>query len=1373
MMQFGQFDYSSQSSNYGMDTSYAGHQTPGYNPSILTPDTSQAFSAPPGGDNYDDEPPLMEDDFKEFQVMIENNTKSWSNYNYSDRDICYKHNNAAPVSTSFNITCNKTLFGNQVRILLTTNSAQLVLCDVRIYGECDDGTFGASCTNKCGTHCKGICDKDNGTCESCEPGWTESRCTKECYETTAANYNGSRNTTVDGTKCQRWDAHVPHTHILDRTGIFPDVSATEASNYCRDPDGEGSPWCYTTDPNIRWQFCGIDTCHSECNAGTFGDECTRTCSRQCKDSVCSKLNGVCNEGCIPGYKGRHCNTSCKTGTYGDSCKFNCSGNCRNNEVCRKTDGVCAGGCSPGFKGAKCDQMCKDGKYGDNCTQSCSGYCINSTDCRKTDGICVDGCSPGYRADKCDQKCVDGKYGRNCGFNCSGNCRNNSVCNKLDGSCAKGCKKGYIGNNCNEKCPDGFYGANCTSNCSTHCLNNTVCLHTNGTCINGCDPGWIGYICKDECEHGMYGKECASNCSSNCFNGSVCMHTNGSCINGCHPGWTGKNCMKECPAGTYGLDCSLNCSDHCLNTSLCNSVNGYCSLGCEQGWIGKTCDSTCPNGTYGKECSSNCSTNCLKGSVCLHTNGSCESGCAPGWVGETCQQVEKQVVVEGVTEGVSAAIIAVVVIVIVTVILAVFYMKRNTLVEKFHSLQVLYHSQQKRDENSFHNEMFMHEHAEIEGFASGYGELMTAQNTDPTYANTSLADADSQLKRVKGKDTISSSRHPGGNSCSAKQTKWFTGQNDMEYYNITPMRRTANTIYLSDLEQFMKEKCLIEGYFQSQFETIATGFLYPTTVALKQRNLHKNRFKKMYPYDHSRVKLKVLPGQPDSDYINASFIKGQRKDQAYIAAQGPVSENVNEFWRMIWEIDVRTVIIVTNFAENGKMKCIQYWENKDEAVIYGQINVTLKTEKIFAEFTIREFSVFHQEDVLMKRDITQFHFTAWPDKSVPKTIPSLLHFWRKVRQNDENKARTWLIHCSAGVGRTGTFIALDILFEQAEQMGFIDVYQCVKDLREQRVNLVQTHEQYVCLYKVMLELFCLPFKPVNVDVFMTKYHQLLEKDNKSKKLKLLLEYESLENAKIWLKANNRRRESREEPTDKLTKKNTFGYIDNIESGEFRPILSTYVPGCTNSIKAVYVPSYFDLHEYIIVQCHPQYKMETCRLIIEKDVGLVVTFPTDIKTTAFFELSASENDPFVVLCQSQIQTGEYTIKDHVLQSPNKKHCFKEIVFECWSSKSIVPDSPQSMLNLATEINLQGQQVSDLPHGRKYILFQCSNGVDRSGLVAVLLNVLNRTRFDNEVSIPQVIQRLRHNRREIIPNFKQYKFCYDVLCCHLESNATYANV
>ncbi|XP_053400150.1 uncharacterized protein LOC128557190 [Mercenaria mercenaria] len=118
------------------------------------------------------------DYFKNFEVMVENETfaNRYGNNIFTAQEVCYKHDNSSPRTTNIDITCNKPIFGNQLRIRLATNGTQLVLCDVRIYGECSDGTFGVSCTETCSTHCEDVCNKDYGTCSSCSPGWTGTSC---------------------------------------------------------------------------------------------------------------------------------------------------------------------------------------------------------------------------------------------------------------------------------------------------------------------------------------------------------------------------------------------------------------------------------------------------------------------------------------------------------------------------------------------------------------------------------------------------------------------------------------------------------------------------------------------------------------------------------------------------------------------------------------------------------------------------------------------------------------------------------------------------------------------------------------------------------------------------------------------------------------------------------------------------------------------------------------------------------------------------------------------------------------------------------------------------------------------------------------------
>ncbi|XP_030622900.1 receptor-type tyrosine-protein phosphatase beta [Chanos chanos] len=282
------------------------------------------------------------------------------------------------------------------------------------------------------------------------------------------------------------------------------------------------------------------------------------------------------------------------------------------------------------------------------------------------------------------------------------------------------------------------------------------------------------------------------------------------------------------------------------------------------------------------------------------------------------------------------------------------------------------------------------------------------------------------------------------------------------------RRISSPIKIVQFEAHLTKLQADSNYLLSEeFEDLKdVGRNQPLDTALLPENRGKNRYNNILPYDSTRVKLSYVDDDPCSDYINASYIPGNNFRREYIATQGPLPGTKDDFWKMVWEQNVHNIVMVTQCVEKGRVKCDHYWPFDQDPLYYGDLIVQMQSESVLPEWTIREFKICSEDQLGYSRVVRQFHYTVWPDHGVPETTQSLIQFVRTVRDyiNRTPGSGATVVHCSAGVGRTGTFIALDRVLQQLDTKDTVDIYGAVFDLRLHRSHMVQTECQYAYLHQ---------------------------------------------------------------------------------------------------------------------------------------------------------------------------------------------------------------------------------------------------------------------------------------------------------------------
>ncbi|XP_026538240.1 receptor-type tyrosine-protein phosphatase T, partial [Notechis scutatus] len=580
----------------------------------------------------------------------------------------------------------------------------------------------------------------------------------------------------------------------------------------------------------------------------------------------------------------------------------------------------------------------------------------------------------------------------------------------------------------------------------------------------------------------------------------------------------------------------------------------------------------------------------------------------------------------------------------------------------------------------------------------------------------------------------------------------------------PRGQFQPAIRVADLLQHITQMKRGQGYgFKEEYEALPEGQTASWDTAKEDENRNKNRYGNIISYDHSRVRLQLLDGDPHSDYINANYIDGYHRPHHYIATQGPMQETVKDFWRMIWQENSVSVVMVTNLVEVGRVKCVRYWP--DDTEVYGDIKVTLIETEPLAEYVIRTFTV-QKKGYHEIREIRQFHFTSWPDHGVPCYATGLLGFVRQVKFLNPPDAGPIVVHCSAGAGRTGCFIAIDIMLDMAENEGVVDIFNCVRELRSQRVNLVQTEEQYVFVHDAILEACLCGNTAIPVCEFRSIYYNISRLDPQTNSSQIKDEFQTLnivtprvrpEDCSIGLLPRNH-------------DKNRC--MDVLPLDRCLPFLISVDGESSNYINAALMDSHKQPAAFIVTQ-HPlpntgadfwrlvfDYNCSSVVMLNEMDAAQLCMQYWPEKTSCCYgpiqvEFVSADIDEDIInrifrICNMARPQDGYRIVQH-------------LQYIGWPAYRDTPPSKRSLLKVVRRLE-KWQEQYDGRDGRTVV--HCLNGGGRSGTFCAICSVCEMIQQQNIIDVFHIVKTLRNNKSNMVETLEQYKFVYEVALEYLSS-------
>ncbi|XP_032883782.1 receptor-type tyrosine-protein phosphatase C [Amblyraja radiata] len=567
-------------------------------------------------------------------------------------------------------------------------------------------------------------------------------------------------------------------------------------------------------------------------------------------------------------------------------------------------------------------------------------------------------------------------------------------------------------------------------------------------------------------------------------------------------------------------------------------------------------------------------------------------------------------------------------------------------------------------------------------------------------------------------------------------------------------------------------------FLAEFQSIPRVFTkFSVKEARKNCNVNKNRYVDILPYDHNRVQLSTVTGEHGSDYINASFIDGFNEPRKYIAAQGPKEETADDFWKMVWEQKVTVVVMVTRCEEGKRPKCTQYWPTMEEKSMYfGDFSVRIKEEKWCPDYVIRKLFIAPKE-TSPDREVTQIQFTRWPDHGVPEDPHLLLKLRQRVNTFRNLFSGPIVVHCSAGVGRTGSYIGIDSMLQALEAEGRVDVYGYIVQLRRQRCLMVQVEAQYILIHQALLEYYLYGETQVNLPELPKHLINFKKRDPPSEPSLLESEFQRIPFYTEW-RSQVTGRHGDNQPKNRTPSVIPYDYNrvyvkldndkskDNENQSEDDSTSDESEDDESKYINASYIDGYWHSETLIATQIPlPGTVADFWSMVYQrkaKAIALLGSLNDEKDGTKYWEEDKKTYDDIEVkLCKCTDQPA-FTVRDFEIRLVKKEtaHTVHLYHFDDWNNLDL-PSTPGNLIDMIRNIKEKQLALKDADTKMAPpIITQCSDGAKRTGLFYALWNLLDSADTENVIDVLQTVKALRKQRPGMLPNFDQYQFLFDII-------------